>query len=91
MFDYDIENQKYYNQSIPPSYDISNVKVPVALYSGQDDWLTVPDDVEYLRKKLPNVVDDYEIKDWNHLDFVWAINASRAFYNRMIQLMLKYV
>lgn len=91
MFDYGDENHKYYNQSTAPIYEIRNVKVPVALYSGQDDWLTVPEDVEYLRKYLPNIVDDYEINDWNHLDFVWAVKGSEALYSRMIQLMFKYI
>lgn len=89
MFDYLSENQKYYNQSTPPIYDIRNVKTPVALYWGKQDWLADPTDVEYLRKTLPNLVDDYGIDDWSHLDFVWAENATQILYNRMIQLMFK--
>lgn len=90
MYDYGADdNQKYYNQSTAPIYDVKNVKAPVALYWGKQDWLADPTDVEYLRQNLPNIIDDYGIDNWSHLDFVWASNATQAFYDRMIQQMLR--
>lgn len=90
MYDYGKNNMAHYNQSEAPSYDVTQVKVPVALYYANDDWLADPTDVKFLRANLPNIVDDYEIDNFNHLDFVWAINATQAVYNRMVNLMLKY-
>lgn len=84
------ENQAHYNQSTPPIYDIRSIKTPVALYSSTNDWLADPEDVKYIRANLPNIVDDYVIKGWNHLDFVWAIDAKQKLYDRIIQLMRKF-
>lgn len=93
MYDFgsSAENIKHYNQPTPPLYDLTTIKTPVALYWAKNDWLADPEDLQYLRKNLPNIVDDYEVQDWNHLDFIWAINAKPVLYNRMIQLMNKYL
>ncbi len=81
---------KYYNQTTPPLYDITLVKVPVALYWGQNDWLADPDDVQHLRKNLPNIVDDLNIEIYDHLDFIWALDVKEKLYDRMMKLMLNY-
>jgi lysosomal acid lipase/cholesteryl ester hydrolase len=62
----------------------------VALYWAEHDWLADPVDVQYLRKNLPNIVDDVYIADWNHLDFIWGTNAAERIYYKMIALMRKY-
>lgn len=84
------DNMAHYNQPQPPLYDLTKVKTPVALYWAQEDWLADPTDVNFLRKSLPNIVDDYGKSDWNHLDFVWATNTKPYLYDRMVQLMKKY-
>ncbi len=93
MYDYGNakENFDHYNQTTAPLYDVKKIRLPVALYWADEDWLADPTDVNFLRKNLPNIVDDYEITDWNHLDFLWAINAPDYLYNRMIGLMKKYL
>lgn len=37
QFDYDINNQKMYNSSSAPCYNLKNVKVPTFMYSGGCD------------------------------------------------------
>jgi pimeloyl-ACP methyl ester carboxylesterase len=93
MYDYgtDSKNMAHYNQTTPPQYDLSQVKVPVALYAGTEDWLADPKDVDYLRNQLPNVVQDFNIKDYDHMDFIYALNAQNILYKSMIQLMNKYI
>ena len=81
---------KYYNQTTPPLYDLTQVKAPVALYWGEQDWLADPEDIQLIRKSLPNIVDDLNIDYYDHLDFVWATNVKEVLYDRMMQLMLKY-
>jgi pimeloyl-ACP methyl ester carboxylesterase len=92
MFEYGSpsENMKHYNQSTPPLYDISKIQVPTALYYGQNDWLADVNDVDFLKKSLPNIVDDLNIKIYNHADFIWGTNTKEVLYDRMIQLMQKY-
>jgi hypothetical protein len=83
-------NMDHYNQTEPPVYDLGLIKTPIALYSASNDWLADPEDVQLLRKTLPNIVDDYEIETWNHLDFIWAVDTKELLYDRMIKLMMNY-
>lgn len=84
------ENMKHYNQTTPPLYDLTKLSVPVALYYGQNDWLADVTDVELLRKTLPNIVDDFNAKIYDHMDFIWGLNVKEVVYDRMMQLMQKY-
>ena len=92
MYDYGSEkaNILHYNQTKPPSYDLTQVRVPTALYSGANDWLADPTDVDVLRKHLPNLVEDYIVDSYNHMDLVWGINTRELLYDRMLNLIGKY-
>jgi lysosomal acid lipase/cholesteryl ester hydrolase len=92
MYDYgtEKENLEHYNQTTAPSYDLTKVSVPTALYSGGNDWLADPIDVDVLRKLLPNIVEDYAIETYNHMDLVWGINTKTMLYNRILDLIGKY-
>ena len=92
MYNYGAEeNMKRYNQTTAPLYDLTRVNVPVALYWGYNDWLADPIDVKFLQRNLPNIVDDLGIVDYDHLDFIWAINANTVLYERMIKLIGTFV
>ncbi|CAF0886086.1 unnamed protein product [Brachionus calyciflorus] len=91
MYDYGSKkNLIHYNQTTPPQYDLRKVNVPTALYWANNDWLADPTDIKYLRSNLPNIVDDYEILNWNHLDFIWATNTQEFLYGRLVDLMKKF-
>lgn len=91
MYDYGVKNMERYNQTSAPLYNITNVKVPVALYYADKDWLADPRDVEFIRSRVDNIVDDYNCKGWNHLDFLWAENANTLLYGRLVKLIQKYL
>ena len=55
----------------PPLYDITQATLPTALFWAENDWLADPYDVQYIRNRLPNIVYDQFIEDWDHLDFIW--------------------
>eukprot|EP00484_Ammonia_sp_Unknown_P019414 CAMPEP_0197041064 /NCGR_PEP_ID=MMETSP1384-20130603/17662_1 /TAXON_ID=29189 /ORGANISM="Ammonia sp." /LENGTH=402 /DNA_ID=CAMNT_0042471921 /DNA_START=32 /DNA_END=1240 /DNA_ORIENTATION=+ len=97
MYNYETKekNEQHYNQSEPPLYDLSAVRMPLALYSGTNDWLADPEDVETLRKDLPaNVTkQDITVQGFDHLDFVWGMHANTSVYlqpNLMTQI-VKYL
>ena len=91
MYDYGPDgNLIRYNQTSVPIYDVKNVKVPVALYSAKNDWLAAPDDVKYLQTNLPNLIDDFVIDDWDHLDFIWGLQA-QVLYERFLHLLNKFL
>jgi pimeloyl-ACP methyl ester carboxylesterase len=86
------ENQKHYNQSLPPVYSIRSMKVPTALFTGGDDWLADPTDVQYIFDNIPSetLVFRKFIPDYNHIDFIWALTANQLVYADVVDLMKKY-
>ena len=69
--------------------------MPLGLYSGSNDWLADPEDVKTLRKDLPaNVTkQDIYIEGYDHLDFVWGMEANETIYLQpnMLSEIIKYL
>jgi pimeloyl-ACP methyl ester carboxylesterase len=86
------KNQQHYNQTIPPGYSIRTMKVPTAIFSGGDDWLADPTDVNYIFDQISNetLVFRKYIPDYNHIDFIWALTANQLVYADVVNLMRKY-
>lgn len=92
-FDYGIEgNRKVYGQDEPPEYKIEAIKAPIAAYWSENDWLAQPDDVLRLMFKLPNHISSYKVpmKEWNHLDFLYGIDAKTLLYPEVLKNMEKF-
>lgn len=88
-YDYGSEkNMEHYNSTSPPLYDISSLSVPTALFSGGNDFLADPRDVVWLEGQLnPRIIVQNVFYDkYNHLDFVWGIEANRMVYDDLIKL-----
>ncbi|KAM7353575.1 lipase 3-like isoform 2-T3 [Cochliomyia hominivorax] len=82
-----LRNQLKYNRMTPPDYDLSKVKVPVALYYSMNDMLVSTTGVDRLARELPQVIDKYLVpmEKFNHLDFLWAIDVKTLVYNRLVR------
>jgi lysosomal acid lipase/cholesteryl ester hydrolase len=91
-------------QPTPPVYDVSAINVAVHLYWGDNDILADPTDVQFLIKNLPNLkgapncwpetwphtcTGNNEMKDFNHLDFIWGLRAAGEVYTPIIQTINK--
>lgn len=76
----------FFLQTTPPKYNISAMHVPVAMYNGGHDWLIVPSEVSKLEQQTQNLVWRKQIADWNHLDFMWAMDAPEQCYNGVVAL-----
>ncbi|XP_056386063.1 lysosomal acid lipase/cholesteryl ester hydrolase-like isoform X3 [Hyla sarda] len=83
-------NMMHYNQSTPPLYDVTKMSVPTALWSGGNDWLADKLDVESLTSKISHLVFHEEIPNWQHLDFIWGLDAPQRMYKKILQLLGKY-
>ncbi|CAG7722282.1 unnamed protein product [Allacma fusca] len=85
-------NKFIYGQWTPPKYDLSKVKVPVALYHAPNDMLVDTKDVARLAKDLPNLVGSYEVNltQFNHIDFIYAIDVDVLVNKPLLELMTKY-
>ncbi|GMR58968.1 hypothetical protein PMAYCL1PPCAC_29163 [Pristionchus mayeri] len=83
-------NQQHYGQSKPPSYDFTKIKNDMYLYWSDDDWLADPDDIKgYLLTSLnPNHIKmNNHLPGYNHLDFIWGMNAAKDIYQPIIDLL----
>jgi len=81
-------NMKHYNSTTPPRYKVSALSVPTALFAGGNDFLADPRDVVWLEGQLkPGViVKNVFYDDYNHLDFVWGVDANVRVYEHLISL-----
>ncbi|XP_066204733.1 gastric triacylglycerol lipase-like [Saccopteryx leptura] len=84
-----VQNMMHYNQPTPPNYNVADMNVPIAVWNGGQDWLADPQDVDLLLPKLPNLVYHKKIPFYNHLDFIWAMDAPQEVYNGIISMMEK--
>uniref|UniRef100_A0A452IMH2 Lipase n=1 Tax=Gopherus agassizii TaxID=38772 RepID=A0A452IMH2_9SAUR len=89
-FDYGSENPAKYNQSVPPFYKIEDMTVPTAVWSGGEDWMVDPKDIDMLLPHITNLIYHKNISDWNHWDFTWGLDAAKRVYSEIIALIGKY-
>ncbi|KAK3766647.1 hypothetical protein RRG08_042426 [Elysia crispata] len=80
-----IENLWRYGQRTPPLYSPSNIKVPVAFFSGGEDSLSDPTDVSWLLTQI-NVTHNVNIPWYNHLGLVIGYDAKYYIYPDVISI-----
>ncbi|XP_027294809.1 tear acid lipase-like protein isoform X1 [Cricetulus griseus] len=68
-------NMLHYNQTTPPLYNVEDMKVPTAMWSGRKDFLADETDVAHLVPKISNLIYHKIIADFSHLDFVVGLSA----------------
>jgi hypothetical protein len=96
MFDYgsDRKNNDNYGTPVPPQYrPFDMVKPPVAFFSGGQDVLADPQDVAYLLDLLPasnKPIYNNTQAAYEHLDFVWGLNAYQLIYPDVLNLVKQY-
>ncbi|XP_050299980.1 lipase 3-like isoform X2 [Anthonomus grandis grandis] len=96
QYDYgnSISNFIHYGQSEPPSYNISNIKVPLAVYYAKNDFMAAVEDVERLLSELQApIVEKHliEYEKFNHLDFIIAKDVKKLLYDRVLSLIQKQI
>jgi lysosomal acid lipase/cholesteryl ester hydrolase len=69
---------------------MSNVRVPTVLYYASNDWLADPQDVTLLAKALPDLVHSEEIPNWEHLDFIWGLDAAKLVYKPLMNYLNEF-
>ena len=80
------------SQSTSPSYNLTSLSVPTALFSGGQDWLADPRDVSGLIPKINTtgkVFYHKYVDAYDHLDFIWGLDAATLIYSDIVNLALK--
>ncbi|KAJ8675728.1 hypothetical protein QAD02_011514 [Eretmocerus hayati] len=86
------ENLRLYNSRVPPKYDLSKIQVPIGLFYGDNDFISVPKNVARLYEEIPNKIGSIRVEHahFNHIDFLWGIDAPKLVYRRLIELIDRY-
>lgn len=90
MFDYGSEkdNTRHYGQPEAPGYDISGLTVRTVLVSGGEDTLADPQDELWLISQIgAAIVKVISIDYYNHLDFLWGLDAPEKLYYPIIKML----
>ncbi|KAJ8922568.1 hypothetical protein NQ315_007598 [Exocentrus adspersus] len=88
-YDYGLKNFEIYKQLSPPSYNVSLITSPVALYYARNDRLAAIYNVEQFASELPNLVmkNLIEFELFNHLDFLWATDVKTLVNDDVVALL----
>lgn len=89
QYDYGADgNMQHYGQPTPPAFDLSDLKVPVALFTGGKDDLADPADVSRLLNALPSssVIRVHSEPTYSHLDPIWGLSAATRIYPQIIEI-----
>ncbi|NWX92945.1 LIPM Lipase, partial [Nothoprocta pentlandii] len=89
QFDYGKKNQEKYHQPSPPFYRIEDMTVPMAVWSGGQDWVSPTREMKRLFPRIPNLIHHEHFPDWNHFDQIWGLDAPQRMYRKIIDLMEK--
>lgn len=85
-------NKRIYGSFRPPAYNLSAIRTPIFLHYSDNDWLSTPTDVDRLAKEIKTVIGKHRVPlaKFNHLDFVFAIDAKKLIYERVIKIMKQF-
>ncbi|XP_059483957.1 uncharacterized protein LOC132201648 [Neocloeon triangulifer] len=90
QYDYGyFDNMDHYGQHAPPQYDLSKITANIYLHYSENDWMSHPNDVTQLYNQLASCQGKFRVPlpEFNHLDFLWAIDVKTLLYNTIFSLL----
>jgi hypothetical protein len=81
------ENMAHYNQSTPPIWNLSNIRVPMRLFVGFSDMLADVTDVNNLWRQINPMYQTFnKVYNAGHCTFVWGYDVS-AWWNDIFSML----
>uniref|UniRef100_T1J804 Lipase n=1 Tax=Strigamia maritima TaxID=126957 RepID=T1J804_STRMM len=79
----------HFKQIKPPAYNLSNIRIPVALFSSANDPIATPIDVAITARKLRNVFANEIVPEpmFSHLNFIWSHPSKTILYDKVVYLL----
>ncbi|CAH1984657.1 unnamed protein product [Acanthoscelides obtectus] len=93
QFDYGAKgNMIQYGTKTPPFYNISNIKRPIYMMYGPNDWLANIIDIRRLAANITTLVDVYKVQldSFNHVDFIFGKDAEKLVYKPILKVMKNF-
>ena len=87
-------NRRMYGSEEPPAFDLSRLtNIPIAIFSGVQDKLADPVDVEELLETLPSgsVIYSQSEVSFEHIDFTWGLSSAVKIYPPVLRLLGEYL
>ncbi|XP_053441082.1 lipase member K [Nycticebus coucang] len=81
------ENLMHFHQLTPPFYNVTKMEIPTAVWSGGQDVVADPKDIENLLPKIANLIYYKLIPYYNHVDFYLGQDAPQEIYQDLVRLM----
>ncbi|XP_048191350.1 lipase member J isoform X4 [Perognathus longimembris pacificus] len=79
-------NLVHFNKTTPPSYNVTNMNVTTATWNGEKDLLADPEDVNILYSEITNLIYHKSIPHYNHMDFLFGLDAYHQVYHEIIDI-----
>ncbi|XP_053169007.1 lipase member M-like [Hemicordylus capensis] len=89
-FDYGNKNKAVYNKTTPPFYEVEDMTLPTAVWNGGKDIVETKKDIALLLPRITHLVFHKYIPEWQHLDFIWGLDAPKRMYPDVLSLLQKY-
>ncbi|XP_058527308.1 lipase member J isoform X2 [Ochotona princeps] len=80
-------NLLHFNQTTSPLYSVTNMTVPTATWNGEQDLLADAEDVEALRSEIKYHIYHKTISYYNHIDFLFGMDAYEQVYREIVAIM----
>ncbi|XP_055976899.1 lipase member J [Sorex fumeus] len=80
------QNMIHYNQETAPFYDVTKMSVQTATWSGGNDLLADPEDVQILLSQIQYHIYHKTISSYNHLDFLFGLDVFNQVYHEIINI-----
>merc|ERR550519_2725915 len=78
-----------YGSFSPPDYKLENVKIPTVIFWGDNDILADPEDVHKMISRVPNIVRNFHSPVYDHIDYIWGLNANERVYDHILDILRK--